>query len=51
MSGKCFFGTPYWSLSERVYDRSVVWCVSVYSICVTGTPVALCKMGNSDSIH
>ena len=31
---KHLFGTLYWSPSERVYDRSVLWCVSVYSICM-----------------
>ena len=39
--GKCLFETPHWSPSERVYGGSVAWCVHVYSICVTGIPVAL----------
>ena len=34
---KHLFGTMYWSPSERVYDRSVLWCVSVYSIGVKWT--------------
>ena len=42
--GKCVFATPYWPPSKKVSDRSVDWCVSVYSICVTGILVALCKM-------
>ena len=39
--GKGLFETPPWSPSERVYDGSVIWCVSVDSICVIGVPVAL----------
>ena len=39
--GKHLLGTPHCSRSERVYDRSVVWHVSVYSISVIGVPVAL----------
>ena len=34
----------YRSPWERVYDRSIIWCVSVYSICMIGILVALCKM-------
>ena len=49
--GKCLFGTPYWSPLERVYDRSVVWYVTLCSICITGILVTLCKMGNSGSVH
>ena len=45
------FGTLYLSPLEKVYNRSVVWCVGVYSICMTGTLIALCKIGNSGSIH
>ena len=41
--GKCLFGTLYWSPSERVYDGSVIWCVSVYFICVIGILVAYVK--------
>ena len=43
MSGKCLFGTLYQSPSERVYDRYVVWCVSVYSICMTGILIPFVK--------
>ena len=49
--GKCLFGTPYWSFSQRICDTSVFWCVSVYSICVLGILVAFCKMRNSGSVH
>ena len=49
--GKCLFGTLYWSPLERVYDRSVMWYVALHSICITGTLITLCKMGNSGSVH
>ena len=51
VSGKCFLGILYWSLSEMVCDTSVFFCcVNMYSICVTGIFV-FCKMRNSGSIH
>ena len=47
----CLFGTLYWSPSEMVYDRSVFWYMSVYSICVVGLLVVFCKIGNSGSFY
>ena len=44
--GRCLFGTPYQSPMERVYDSSVVWCVTGYSICVIDIIVAYVKWGN-----
>lgn len=41
---ECVFGTQYWSSSQGICDSSVFWCVSMYSICVTGILVAFCKM-------
>ena len=31
--------------------QSVFWCVSIYSICVTGVIVVFCKMGTTGWIH
>ena len=45
------FGILYWSPLEKVYNRAYVWCIGVYSICMTGNLVALRKMGNPGSIH
>ena len=49
-SAKCVglcIGLPCW----RVCDSSIFWCVGVYAICVIGILVAICKMGNSGSVH
>lgn len=50
MLGKCVVsgtGHPW----RRFIIDPLVWCVGVYSICMTGTLIALCKIGNSGSIH
>ena len=48
--GKCFFGILYQSPSKMVCDRSVFWCVNMYSIFATSIFV-FCKVRNSGSIH
>ena len=48
--GKCLYGTPYQSTSQRICDSSSgVW--TLCSICVTSIFVVFCKIGNSGSIH
>ena len=43
MLGRCLSGNLYQSPSERVCDWPVVWCMCVYSICVSGIVLPYAK--------
>ena len=52
MSGTVCVGQVFiWSSSWGTCDSSVFWCVSIYSICVTGVIAVFCKTGTTRSIH
>ena len=52
MSGTVCVGQVFiWSSSWGTCDSSVFWCVSIYSICVTGVIAVFCKTGTTGSIH
>ena len=52
MSGTVCVGQVFiWSSSWGTCDSSVFWCVSIYSICVTGVIAVFCKTGTTGSIR